>query len=81
MSDALQKHYLTRPGTARRYDVTERSIARWQDDPGLGFPKPMIVNNRLFFAVDELEAWERGRASAKGVSRPSAASDVEKEAA
>lgn len=56
--------YLPGPATARRYNVTTRCLGRWTTDPKLGFPKPMIVNRRRFFAVGDLEAWERSRASA-----------------
>ena len=64
MASNDSKTYLPRPKTAQRYGVTERSIARWTEAPELGFPQPMEVNGRLFFAVDELEAWERSRAAA-----------------
>ncbi|WP_131113671.1 DNA-binding protein [Lichenihabitans psoromatis] len=62
MSTDKQNTYLPRPQTARRYGVTERSIARWTLDPDLGFPQPMNINGRLFFAVEQLEAWEKTRA-------------------
>ncbi len=63
MSTSGTKTYLPRSQTGRRYNVTDRSIARWAADPELGFPKPIIINGRWFFALDELEAWELSRAS------------------
>ncbi len=63
MSDKPEKTYLPRPLVAQRYNITDRSIARWELDPELAFPKPMIVNGRKFFALDELETWERSRAA------------------
>jgi len=44
---------------AHRYDVTVRTIERWGDDPELDFPKPIIVNLRKYYRLEELEAWER----------------------
>ena len=38
MSDNLNKTYLTGPQTARRYNITDRSLARWTEDPRLSFP-------------------------------------------
>ncbi len=63
MSDALTKTYLTGPQTARRYGVDNRSLHRWRNDPDLNFPVAMIVHGRTFFALDELEIWERSRAA------------------
>lgn len=64
----LTETYLPTSATARRYGVTDRSIARWQADPATGFPAPLIVNKRKFFAVTDLDAWERS----KGVTRKAA---------
>ncbi len=61
--------YLTRPLAAARYSVSERTITRWMEDKSLGFPRPIRVRERLFFALAEIEAWERLRAS---VSRKAA---------
>ncbi len=63
MSDALTKTYLTGPQTARRYGVDNRSLHRWRNDPDLNFPVAMIVHGRTFFALDELETWEKSRAA------------------
>jgi len=62
MSNENVQTYLPRPKTARRYDVSDRTISRWEQDPELGFPQPMIVNGRKFDLLDALEAWEKTRA-------------------
>ena len=62
MSNDTPRTFLPAPKTARRYDVSNRTIVRWEQDPALGFPQPMHVNGRKFYALDELEAWERLRA-------------------
>ncbi len=64
MSFQPNKTYYPRAKTGHRYNVADRTIARWAADPELGFPKPIIINGRWFFALDDLEAWERSRATA-----------------
>jgi hypothetical protein len=49
------------PRVADRYQVTSRTICRWDTQPNLGFPKPVRINRRKYRRLDELEAWERGR--------------------
>lgn len=44
-----------------RYLKSGRTILRWQNDPQLNFPKPMIVNGRKFFDEDQLIEWERAQ--------------------
>ena len=63
MSNDLARTYLPGPQTARRYGVSDRTISRWEADPKLGFPQPMIVNGRKFHPLDALEAWELSRAA------------------
>jgi hypothetical protein len=47
-----------------------RTIGRWDDNPSLGFPPPVIINKRKHRRKDEVEAWLREREppplSAKG---------------
>jgi hypothetical protein len=40
-----------------------RTIERWLQDPNLNFPKPIVVNKRKYWRLEELERWERSRAS------------------
>jgi hypothetical protein len=47
-----------------RYGVCDRTIARWQANPDLNFPKPVVINNRKYFDDDEMTAWDRSRAAA-----------------
>jgi hypothetical protein len=48
---------------AERYNVSDRTVARWQRDPDLNFPQPLVVNGRKYFAESELTAWDRANAS------------------
>jgi hypothetical protein len=40
------------------------SLWRWLRDEALGFPRPIVINNRRYWLIAELEAWEKSRASA-----------------
>jgi hypothetical protein len=48
-----------------RYKVCGKTLSRWQDDPALGFPQPIRINNNRFWRLDDLVRWERARAAGK----------------
>ena len=48
---------------SQRYGVSDRTIARWERDPHLNFPKALIINKRKYFPEDQLTAWDRSNAS------------------
>ena len=54
---------------ATRYDTTTRTIDRWTKDPALDFPRPMVVNRRKLWSLNELKQWDR-----KQIARGRAAS-------
>ena len=63
-STALSKHergLLPGPAVCRRYDVSSMTLYRWQRDPDLKLPRPVQINSRNYWYIDELEAWERSR--------------------
>jgi predicted DNA-binding transcriptional regulator AlpA len=43
---------------AAELGVCRRTLTRWLHDAGLGFPRPKIVNHRLYFERSEVEAWK-----------------------
>jgi hypothetical protein len=47
---------------AERYDVTVRSLERWDQKTELGFPKPVYIRRRRFRVIDELDEWDRANA-------------------
>ena len=51
------------PEVARRYHVNPRTLYRWDAQPALGFPKPLVINRRKYRRVEQLESWERERAA------------------
>src|SRR6516164_3651625 len=48
---------------AQRYGVSTRSVDRWWKDSQLNFPQPIIVRQRKYWALADLETWERKRAA------------------
>jgi len=50
---------------AKRYDVTTRTLPRWDDNDELDFPRPIVINGRKYRRRSELEQWERSRAVAR----------------
>jgi predicted DNA-binding transcriptional regulator AlpA len=57
-----QQAYLTRPQVRARYQISEMTMWRWEQNLDLNFPKPMVVGRRKYFKEEELTAWERDRA-------------------
>ena len=53
--------YLSGPQVQARYGICDVTLYRWQNDPRMNFPKPMVINRRKFFREDEIAAWERER--------------------
>lgn len=49
----------------RRYSITPMTRWRWERNPELGFPKPIIINRRKYWSLRALEEWERSRAALK----------------
>jgi predicted DNA-binding transcriptional regulator AlpA len=59
------KTYLTGPQVKARYGCSYQTIWRWMNAPGMEFPKPLKINNRNRFALDEIEAFERKQKTPK----------------
>ena len=51
-----------------RYNVSDMTIWRWLRTDKLRFPKPVIINGRRYWHLEELEGWERARAAGEVVS-------------
>jgi hypothetical protein len=55
------KRRLTKAKVAARYGVVPKTIERWSENPALGFPRPVVVNKRPYWAEFELEVWDISR--------------------
>ncbi len=44
-----------------RYGISPMTRWRWERNPALSFPKPIIINGRKLWRLSDLEAWERAR--------------------
>ncbi|MGO8104907.1 helix-turn-helix transcriptional regulator [Rhizobium leguminosarum] len=58
----MTQAYLTRPQVRVRYQISEMTMWRWEQNQDLNFPKPMVIGRRKYFKEEELAAWERDRA-------------------
>ena len=47
---------------AERYDVSTRTLARWDETPGLNFPAMIFIRDRRYRDLAKLEAWDRANA-------------------
>lgn len=65
MSAALDNlELIPDPQLAKKLGKSLRTLARWDDDPSLGFPKPVVINRRKHRRAHEVEAWLNKRALA-----------------
>lgn len=60
LADEHSKKLPTRD-VCRRYNVSDRTIARWERDPDLKFPRPLVINRRKYFDEFELTAFDRAQ--------------------
>ena len=56
------KAYLPAAQVRARYGVSDMSLWRWLKNEDLAFPHPIKINNRRFWRLNDLEAWEASRA-------------------
>jgi hypothetical protein len=72
--DTITHRLISLAKAAIKIDKSTASLRRWSRKPNLGFPEAVIVNNRIFFWEDELDAWLEGRRESKsptvGVTHP-----------
>jgi predicted DNA-binding transcriptional regulator AlpA len=56
--------FLTGRKVQARYGISGMTRWRWERNPSLAFPQPIIINGRKLWKLIDLEAWERSRAVA-----------------
>jgi hypothetical protein len=52
------KRLIPEPQVRKRYGVTQMTLWRWDRDPTLGFPKPVVIRRRKYRDADELDAFD-----------------------
>jgi hypothetical protein len=55
---AFQRSWVPATELAAELGISRRTLARWLLDVALGFPRPKIVNHRLYFERSSIEAWK-----------------------
>jgi hypothetical protein len=52
-----------RGAVAERYRKNVRTLRRWDETPGLGFPPPIYIRKRRYRDAAAIEAWEKLQAA------------------
>jgi hypothetical protein len=52
-----------------RYHIHPKTLGRWDNDPDLGFPAPVIINGRKYRFRRQLEAFERARVVSRATAK------------
>lgn len=63
MSNKPARTLIPDPQVARQYSVHYTTLANWDKDPDLGFPKPVRIKKRKYRDEAELKEFDRARAA------------------
>jgi predicted DNA-binding transcriptional regulator AlpA len=61
-TDATSRLLPTRQ-VCKRYAVSDRTISRWERDPELRFPQPVVINKRKYYHESDLTSFDRAQAA------------------
>jgi predicted DNA-binding transcriptional regulator AlpA len=61
MPNDLTEGLLPGPLVCRRYQISQMTRWRWENDPDLKFPQPIRINRRSYWRIRDLEMWERAK--------------------
>ncbi|QTN34842.1 helix-turn-helix transcriptional regulator [Cognatishimia activa] len=56
--------YLSSNQVQERYQISRSSLYRWQDEPSIGFPRPVKVGHRILWRDSDLDAFDARLAGA-----------------
>lgn len=63
-NEVNREAFLPKRSVDDRYGVCTRTVDRWEDDDGIGFPKSVEIRKRRYWRLGELIDYERARARA-----------------
>jgi hypothetical protein len=61
MNNSSSQKLLPTRQVCARYDVCFRTIGRWERNPDLNFPQPVMINRRKYYPEAALIEWDRAR--------------------
>ena len=66
----VARRFLRGPEVDARYGISPMTRWRWQRNPKLNFPKPIVINGRKYWRELALEEFERARALMQAKETP-----------
>ncbi len=63
MADLIKQTIIPASAVCDRYMISPRTLSRWTQRKT--FPAPIRINGRRFFAITELETWDRMQLAAR----------------
>jgi predicted DNA-binding transcriptional regulator AlpA len=69
-TNASRVQWIPAPHLADELGISRRTLARWLRDIALGFPRPRIVNHRLYFERSAVDAWKTATAVKAAIALP-----------
>lgn len=55
-------HRLTGPQVRARFgNISHMTLWRWLRSPEVGFPQPLVVANRRYWRLGDIDSWERAQ--------------------
>jgi predicted DNA-binding transcriptional regulator AlpA len=58
-SAPLQTQWVSAKVVAASCNVSRKTIWKWRGDPKLAFPKPRVINRRVYFDQAAVEHWKK----------------------
>jgi predicted DNA-binding transcriptional regulator AlpA len=57
----MSDKWLTGPQVMAHFSVCDTTLFRWQRDPAVDFPRPMIIRRRRYWRESDIERWAQHR--------------------